>query len=319
MRATAIDRYGDVDELDVRDMVIPRPRANELVIRIDTAGVGGWDAEMRSGDVKTEHGFPLVLGTDGAGVVVETGSSVRRLRRGDRVWSYVFDNPGGGFHAEYVVVAERTAARVPTSMDLQHAGALTVLGLTALQGVDDALRLERGESVIVHGASGNVGMIAVQLAAWRGANVLAIASGTDGVEFVRRLSAVKNASGEVDVIDGKTIDILEAARLFAPEGVDAVLAFAGGEALTHCLDALRRGGRVAHPNGVEPAPRKRKHIRLKSYDAVASPAKFSALNRAVVASGLDVPIARALPLDRVREAHRLVEQEHLGRVVLTTR
>jgi NADPH:quinone reductase-like Zn-dependent oxidoreductase len=307
MRAAVIDRYGGPDRITIRDIPVPRPAANEVLIRIDTAGIGTWDIYVRTGDIKTGRGFPVVLGTDGSGVVADVGSRVTRFKRGDRVYSYAFD---GGFYAEYVAVAENRVGRVPRVLDLQRAGALSVLGLTALQGVDDALALERRESVIVHAASGNVGMFAVQLAKWRGARVLATASGKDGVSFVRRL-------GIDNVIDGKKDDVALAARDLAPDGVDAVLAFAGGEELRRCIDTLRKGGRVVYPNGIEPEPRKRKHIRIKSYNVVASPRKFAALNRAIVGSKLKVPVEKSLPLERVADAHRRVERGHLlGRIVL---
>jgi NADPH:quinone reductase-like Zn-dependent oxidoreductase len=307
MRAAVIDRYGGPDRIETREIPVPRPAAHEVLIRIDTAGVGTWDIYFRNGGIKTGHSFPVVLGTDGAGVVADVGSRVTRFKRGDRVYSYAFD---GGFYAEYVAVAAKSVGRVPKVLDLERAGALSVLGLTALQGVDDALTVERCEWVIVHGASGNVGMFAVQLAKWRGARVLATASGKDGVAFVRRL-------GIDDVIDGKKDDVALAARELAPDGVDAVLAFAGGEELLRCIDTLRQGGRVVYPNGIEPEPRKRKHIRMKSYDAEASPQKFAALNRAAVGSKLKVPIEKSFPLERAADAHRRLERGHLlGRIVL---
>jgi len=307
MRAAVIDRFGGPDKIKVRETPVPRPKANEVLIRVSTAGVGTWDAYFRSGDIKTAHDFPLVLGTDGSGVVVDAGRRVTRFKKGDRVYAYVWD---GGFYAEYVTVAANSAGHVPKGLSLQSAGALGVVGLTALQGVDDALKLRRGESVIVHGASGNVGMIAVQLAKWRGARVIATASGRDGVAFVRRL-------GIENVIDGKKGDVEVAARELAPDGVDAVLAFAGGEELIRCIDTLRKGGRVVYPNGIDPAPRKRKHIRVSSYNAVASPEKFAALNRAVIGSKLKVPIEKSVPLARAADAHRRLERGHLlGRIVI---
>jgi NADPH:quinone reductase-like Zn-dependent oxidoreductase len=312
MRAVVIDKYGGVDRIDVREVEVPRPSAYEVLIRIDTAGVGTWDVGVREGEIKSEYDFPRILGVDGSGVVADVGSRVTRFKPGDPVYAYEFDNKKGGFYAEYAVVAAKSCGRVPKPLDLEHAGALSVLGLTAIQGVDDALDLKAGQSVIVHGASGNVGMIAVQLAKWRGAKVLALASGKDGVAFVRKL-------GIENVIDGKKGDIEAAARELAPDGIDAVLAFAGGEDLTRCIDTLGKHGRVAWPNGVEPAPRKRKNLRMKAYDAVASPEKYAALNRAVIASKLQVPIAKSFPLERAAEAHRLIERGHvLGKIVLRT-
>ncbi len=306
MRAAVIDRYGGPDKLRIRETPVPRPKANEVLIRVDTAGVGTWDIYFRNGEIKSDHGFPLVLGTDGSGVVADAGSRVTRFKRGDRVYAYAWN---GGFYAEYVAVAATSVGRVPTTLALQRAGALGVVGLTALQGVDDALDLERGKSIIVHAASGNVGMIAVQLAKWRGARVLATASGKDGVAFVRRL-------GIVNVINGKKDDVERVARELFPGGVDVVLAFAGGRELQRCIDTLKKGGHVVYPNGIEPEPRKRKNIRIKSYNAEATPEKFAALNRAIVASKLKVPIAKSFPLERAANAHRLVERGHLlGRII----
>ena len=306
MRAAAIDRFGGPERLQLREMPVPQPAANEVLIRVNTAGIGTWDVYFRTGDIKTGHDFPVVLGTDGSGVVVDVGRSVTRFKRGDRVYAYIWD---GGFYAEYVAVPAKSVGHVPRQLSLPSAGALGVEGLTALQGVD-ALRLKRGESVIVHGASGNVGMVAVQLAKWRGARVLATASGRDGVAFVRRL-------GIANVIDGKKSDIAIAARQLAPDGVDAVLAFVGGEDLVRCIDTLRKGGRVVYPNGIEPATRERKNIRVSSFDAVASPENFAALNRAIVGSKLKVPIEKTYSLARAADAHRRVERGHLlGRIVL---
>jgi NADPH:quinone reductase-like Zn-dependent oxidoreductase len=186
-------------------------------------------------------------------------------------------------------------------------------GLTALQGVDDVLHLRKGQSVIIHGASGGAGTLALQFAKLRGARVLASASGKDGVTLARRLGAGM-------AVDGRREDIAAAAREFMPDGADAVLAFAGGEALMRCLDALRRGGRLAYPNGVEPAPRKRKGIKIIAYDAVPGVREFERLNHAVKAARLKVPIPAVFPLAESAKAHGRVAAGHvLGKVVLRVR
>jgi NADPH:quinone reductase-like Zn-dependent oxidoreductase len=193
------------------------------------------------------------------------------------------------------------------------ARSLPAIALTALQGVDNALRIAAGESVIVHGASGNVGMMALQFAKMRGARVLATASGADGVELVRRL-------GADHAVDGKRDDITEAARRFAPDGIDAVLAFVGGEELTRCLDAVRDGGRLAYPNGIEPEPRKRKGLKITSYDAENEPRHFEQLNRAMAEGRIEIPIAEVFGLDDARRAHERLARGHiLGKIVLDIR
>jgi NADPH:quinone reductase len=176
-----------------------------------------------------------------------------------------------------------------------------------------AERRSAGEAVIIHGASGGVGTLAVQFAKLRGARVLATASGEDGVALVRRLGADAAA-------DGRHEDIAAAARRFAPDGVDAVLGLAGGTALERCVDAVRRGGRVAYPNGVEPEPGKRPGIGIVAYDAVAGVREFKRLARAVKAANLQVVIAAAYPLAEAAKAHERLAAGHvLGKIVLRIR
>lgn len=311
MRAAAIDRFGGPEVITIHHLPMPQVEAGEVLIALDTAGVGSWDADMRAGWYPAgKPRFPLVLGTDGAGTIAAIGPGVRRFKLGDRAYAYSFANPKGGFYAEYVAVAADQVGHVPECLDLEHAGAIPTTGLTALQGIQDALQVRRGEVLIIHGASGGVGTLAIQFAKHRGARVLATASGRDGVALVRHL-------GADEAVDGKTGDIAAAARSFAPEGVDAVLALVGGKALTGCLDALRRGGRLAFPNGVEPRPRKRQAIEFVAYDAAAGVREFERLNRAIEAAKLQVPIAGAFPLDRAAEAHERLGAEHvLGKIVL---
>ena len=314
MRAAAIDRFGGPEVLSIHMLPVPEIDPSEVLIAVHTAGVGSWDADMRAGWwPEGQPRFPLVLGTDGAGTIAAVGSRIRRFTVGEPVYSYSFANPKGGFYAEYVAVAAENAAPVPQNLDLEHAGAIGTTGLTALQGIDDALHVKKGEAVIIHGASGGVGTLAVQFAKLRGARVFATASGEDGVALVRRL-------GADEAVDGRREDIAVAARNFAPEGVDAVLALVGGDKLERCLEAVRPGGRVAYPNGVEPEPRKRRGIKIHSYDAVAGVRQFERLNRAVEAAKLQVPIAAAYPLDEAAKAHERLAQGHvLGKIVLRIR
>ncbi len=314
MRAAAIDRFGGPEVLSIHILPVPVPDPHEVLIALHSAGVGGWDADVRAGWYpEGRPHFPLVLGTDGAGIVATMGSRVRRFEVGERVYSYSFLNPKGGFYAEYVAVRAEKVAHVPDVLDLEHAGGVPTAGLTAIQGIDDALHLRKGETVIIHGASGGLGTLAVQFAKLRGARVFATASGPDGASLVRRLGADA-------AVDGRHEDILAAAREFARDGVDAMLALVGGKELTRCLDALRRGGRVAYPNGIEPTPRKRRGIKITAYDAVVGVREFQHLNRAVEAANLQVPIAAAYPLAEAPQAHRRLAEGHiLGKIILRVR
>jgi NADPH:quinone reductase-like Zn-dependent oxidoreductase len=313
MRAAAIDRFGGPAVLKVHTLPVPPVDDDEVLIALHTSGVGGWDADMRGGwwPFSRPH-FPVVLGTDGSGTVAAVGARVRRFKVGDKVYAYEWEIGKGGFYAEYVAVPAKGVAHIPKPLDLRHAGAIPVTGLTALQGIDDALHLKKGQSIIIHGASGGVGTMAVQFAKLRGARVFATASGREGVALVRRL-------GADTAVDGRSGNIREAVLQFASEGVDCVLAFVGSK-LAECLKALRRGGLLAYPNGIEPAPRKRKGLKIIAYDGVAGVREFERLNRAAKAAPLRVPIAATYPLAQAAKAHQRLAAGHvLGKVVLRIR
>src|SRR5215470_3281061 len=242
MQAAAIDHAGGPEVLTVRTLPVPKPAAGEVLIAVYTAGVASWDVGVRAHpeQLKNAH-FPLVLGTDGAGVIAALGSNVHGFKVGDQVYSYSWDNPQGGFYAEYVAVPAERVGAVPHGLTLTEAGAIGTTALTALQGIDDALHLKGGETILIHGASGGVGSLAVQFAKLRGARVLASVAAPDEFEFVKGLGADA-------VVDGRHGDVSAAAHAFAPEGLDAVLALAGGDALEKAVAALRAAGRVAYPS-----------------------------------------------------------------------
>ena len=314
MRAAVVDRYGPPSALRLRNVPVPRPGPHEVLIAIDTAGIGSWDASIRDGSWRKpgRSRFPLVPGVDGAGIVAATGARVRRIHVGDRVYAYEFGNRQGGFYAEFAAADSGHVGRVPKGLALRDAGAVATTGLTALQGID-ALELRPGHTVLIFGASGAVGTMAVQFAVQRGAHVIATASGAAAVRLVRRL-------GAHHVIDARRSESLDQLRKLAPDGLDAVLALAGGDDLERCLDFVRRKGRVAHPNGVEPVPAERRTFRVRAFDAVASPSEFDKLNRHLRRGKIHVPIAASYPLGKAAQAHRRLDREHvLGRMVFQIR
>jgi NADPH:quinone reductase len=315
MRAVAIDAPGGVEVMTLRTLPVPAVDAKDVLVEVHAAGVAVWDLQIRTTMQWVKPRFPYVLGSDGSGIVVAVGSSVTRFKAGDKVYGYCWDNPKGGFYAEYVSAPADCFAKLPKGVSMEAAGALGASGLTALSGVDRALALKKGDAVIIHGASGAVGTLAVQLAKLRGARVLATASGIEGVALVSRLGA------DV-VIDGRKNDIVAAVRQFAPMGVDAVLAFAGGDPLEKCIDGLRKGGKVAYPNGVEPVPKPRDGITVVPYDALFGDqtVQWSQLNAAIEAKPFEVPVAATFSLADAAAAHKRVEAGRvLGKVVLKVR
>jgi len=204
-------------------------------------------------------------------------------------------------------------APVPRHLNLVQAGAIGTTALTAIQGIDDALHMKTGETLIIHGAAGGVGTLALQFARLRGVRVLATATDAQGLALVKRLGA------EAEV-DGRSGDIPAAARAFAAGGVDAVLGLAGGASLELCLDALRPGGRYAFPYGVHPEPGPRPGVSAVRYHAIAGPQEFERLNRAIDDAKLEVPIAAEYSLADAAQAHKRIEEGHVpGKIVLRIR
>jgi NADPH:quinone reductase len=316
MNAAAFDEFGPPRVLKLHQIPVAKPGPREVLIALHAAGVGSWDGLVRNGSWKPwgpNARFPIVPGTDGAGIVAATGADVRDVRVGDPVWACHYSNPTGGFYAEYIAVDAGSVGRAPDHLTLVEAGAAPTTGLTALQGIDKALHLRRGETILIVGASGGVGSLAVQFAAFRGARVIGTASSPEAATLVRSL-------GADDVIDARRPEEIARLKELAPDGLDAVLALAGGKGLEGCIDFVRANGRVAYPNGVEPEPRRRTGSRLVAYDGEYGPEEFGALARAAAESRLRVPIAATYPLDRAAEAHTRIEQGHLiGRVALVTR
>jgi len=313
MKAAAIDRFGPPSVLTTHRLPVPKPGPHEVLIALHAAGVGSWDGLARDGSWRPwgqKAPFPIIPGTDGAGIVVSTGANVRKVQVGDRVWACHYSNPKGGFYAEYIAVDAGSVGRVPEHLNLLEAGAAPTTGLTALQGIDGALKLNRGESVLIVGASGGVGTLAVQFAKLRGARVIGTASNPEAAALVRGLGAEA-------VIDARSPDSVRRLKELAPDGLDAVFALAGGDGLERGIDFVRMNGRVAYPNGVEPVPRRRPNLRLLAYDGEYGPTEFAALARAAVEARLQVPIAAEYPLDQASLAHtRVVQGRLLGRIAL---
>src|ERR1700680_3050469 len=202
MKAVAIDRFGGIETLGTQELPIPTVGADEVLAHVQAAGVGVWDPFEREGGFAKEFNikpvFPIVLGSDGAGTVEAVGPEVKRFKKGDRVYGISFLNPKGGFYAQYAVVSvekKTILALTPGKLPMPQAAAMAVDAVTALAGLDTTLGLKSGESLLIFGESGGIGHLAVQFAKRMGARVLAVASGDDGVAFVRGLGADKVVDG----------------------------------------------------------------------------------------------------------------------------
>jgi NADPH:quinone reductase len=175
-----------------------------------------------------------------------------------------------------------------------------------LTGLKD---LRPDESVLIFGASGGIGHLAVQLAKRMGASVFAVASGEDGVRLAKQLGADA-------AVDGRSDNVLEVAQEFASEGIDSALVTAGGEATDRALSAIRAGGRVTYPNGVEPPPTARAGVSVEAYDGEGGRETIDKLNRLIEAGPFEVHVDRIFPLEQAAAAQAALEEHHLGKIAL---
>ncbi len=170
MRAMAIEGFGGRDRLKLVDLPAPEPGPDDVLVRVRAAGVGPWDTKMREG-LFGERSFPHVLGVEASGIVESAGENVADLREGDEVYVY-----SGRCYAEYVAASVQKVARKPASLSFEEAAGVPVAGSTAYQGIVEEIGVKEGETVLIAGAAGGVGTMAVQIAASLGARVLGTSS-----------------------------------------------------------------------------------------------------------------------------------------------
>lgn len=313
MMAAVLHRFGGPEELRLQEIDVPKVGPEDVLIRLAYAGVGEWDAFERQGGYAKMLGlnpeFPYILGSEGAGTVVARGENVSNVNVGDLVYAPGFLNPKGGFYAEYAAVESQYVSLIPVGLTRQEAAVISGVGITALRGLEDVLKLQQAESVMIFGASGGVGHMAVQLAKSMGARVFAIASGEDGVAMVQKL-------GCDAVVNGKGGDIITMAKKFAPDGFDAALFTAAGDAANHAIGCIRAGGRVAYPHGIRPELRIPSGIRIEGYNGDPDPDIIGRLHRYITRDHLSVYISHTFALEDVAEAHTMLNSHYLGKICL---
>jgi len=240
MKAIAIDDFGAPPSL--HDLPVPEPGDGEVLVRVRASSMNGFDVAVAGGHLKgmIEHHFPVVLGKDFAGTVETAGPGVQSARPGDTVFGVVIKAAlGDGAFGEYVTAPEAYTARVPAGLDLAVAGALGLAGTAALAAVDAVAPLP-GETVLISGATGGVGGFAVQLAAARGAYVVATARPGEDDAYLRDLGAHHT----VDF----TGDVPAAVAALCSGGIHAVVHLAGDG--LELADLLVPGGRIASTLGL---------------------------------------------------------------------
>ncbi|HYF76889.1 MAG TPA: NADP-dependent oxidoreductase [Symbiobacteriaceae bacterium] len=308
MRAIAIDDFGSAPAL--RNLPMPEPGPGEVLVRVLSSSLNGFDLSVAAGWLKgmMEHRFPVVLGKDFAGTVETVGAGVSRFAVGDRVFGVVMKPVlGDGAFGEFVTVPESFGiSHMPAELNFQAAGALGLAGVAALMAVD-AVAPAANETVLVSGATGGVGAFAVQLAAARGAKVIATAKPGDETTFARQMGATQTVdySGDLAV----------AVRALYPNGVDAVIHLAGDG--VQLSDLLVSGGRIASTLGLSPDQLGDRPVTLTGIMATPDAARLDRLAADVASGQLRVPIQATYPLEEVPQAMKDFRAGTLGKLVVT--
>jgi len=303
MRAVRFHDYGPSSTLVVDEVPRPAPAEGELLVRVRAAGVNAIDWKFRAGYLQAY--MPLELphtpGLDVAGIVEQVGQGVSGYSAGDAVFGR-----GSGTYAEYAVVPTATIAHKPSGVTFEQAATLPIGGVTAWVGLFDAGHLEAGQRVLVHGAAGGVGSLAVQLAHWKGASVIATTS-TANLAYVKSL-------GADEVIDYSAVKFEDVVH-----DVDVVYDAVGGDVTDRSWGVLKQGGILVVVAGApDPETAAQHGVRTSSAQppAVTTPI-LEELARLVESGAVIAPVGPIFPLTGAAEAHAASETGHgRGRIVL---
>lgn len=297
-------RYGGPEVLELTELPEPKTHVDSVLIRVTAAGLNRADAAIQAGalDGAVETFFPVVPGWDVAGVVERSGPGAREFAAGDEVIAYVRGdvNRAHGAFAELVSADVRTVAHKPRTMSFAEAAGLPLAALTAYQGVVHSLAVQPGETLLVLGAAGGVGSVAVQIALARGARVIG-ADSPDDEDYLRTLGAepVARGAGLVDHVLG-----------LVPGGADAVFDTAGRGTLAASAGAVRPGARlasIAEPGGPG----------LTTVFARMDQGDLTAVTALAEAGRISVRVGARFPLEKAAEAqHAFAAGNVAGKVVL---
>jgi alcohol dehydrogenase len=330
MRALVLSRYGGSECTALAEVPPPSPRAGEILVRVRAAGLNPVDYKTRAGALKVVRSYPLpaVMGNEFAGVVESIGPDVERFAKGDRVFARTDKDAMGAF-ADYAVVHQDHAARMPASLDFVSAAAVPLAALTALQALRDELHLGAGQRVFIPGGAGGVGTFAIQIARQLGA-IIATTASPRGEALVKRLGAdvVIDYAG---ALRGKTVRLR--LRLRSDRWRDAVAPLVCRETgRTGRLDRRHAGaGNGAKRSRARDWPRHAVLVR-EPHDASTrrplgsnyrylfmhpSGADLSHLASLIDAKALEVVIDRIFPFAEAKEPIAYLEAGHAkGKVVL---
>jgi NADPH:quinone reductase-like Zn-dependent oxidoreductase len=306
MKAWRVHEFGPPEAMIFETIPRPVPGPGEVLVKVHAAGVGPWDGWIRAGRSALPQPLPLTLGSDLSGEVAALGSGISVMAVGDQVFGVT--NPQFvGAYAEYAVASAGMLAKKPSSLSYVEAASVPVIAVTAWQGLFDQARLEAGQTVIIHGAAGNVGAYAVQLA--RRARLRSIATaGTKDIDYVRALGADKVVDYHTQRFEDEVKD------------ADAVLDLVGGETLTRSFQVLRRGGKLISTVSQPDQDRAKHHGVTAAFFLVeVTTERLRRIAELIDRGELKTRVGTVLPLADARDAHMMLEGRRLppkGKIIL---
>ena len=305
MKAVRVHRFGPPEVIALEDVPKPEPSNGEVVVEVKAAGIGPWDALIRSGKSALPQPLPLVLGSDLSGVIDSIGPGVEQFKVGDEVFGVTNEHFTGAY-AEYALAKAAMIAPKPKSLNHTHAASVPVVAVTAWQMVFDFARLSSGQSVLIQGGAGNVGGYAVQFARLAGALVIATTSAKD-VSYVRSL-------GGVGVIDYRATRFEERVK-----ETDAVIDTVGGDTLDRSYGVLKRGGIVVS-SAAQPSNEKAEHhgVRAVFFLVQVTTERLRKIAELIDAEKLRTEVGEVLWLDEARKGHEMLEgaPHRRGKIVI---
>jgi NADPH:quinone reductase-like Zn-dependent oxidoreductase len=306
MKAWRVNEFGPPEVMKFERVPRPEPGPGEVLVKVEAAGVGPWDGWIRAGKSALPQPLPLTLGSDLSGEIVAMGTGVSELRVGDQV--YGVTNPRFiGAYAEYALASAGMVSNKPASLTHVEAASVPVVAVTAWQALFDHAQLKAGQTVVIHGAAGNVGSYAVQLARRAGVQTIATVA-TDDISFVRNL-------GANTVIDYRTQRFEEDVR-----NSDAVIDLVGGETQDRSFQVLRRGGKLISAVSRPDQHLAERHGVEAAFFLVSVTSQYLAeVARLVDGGKLRTNVGAVLPLADAREAHFMLERarpQPKGKIVL---
>jgi NADPH:quinone reductase-like Zn-dependent oxidoreductase len=293
MKAARIHSFGPPDVIVIDDLPRPTPSAGQVLIRVAAAGVGPWDALIREQKSVVNSSLPLTLGSDLSGIVETVGADVIQFKTGDKV--YGVTNPEFiGANAEYALASTGMIARKPKSLSFDQAASVPVVAVTAWQMLFEYAQVKPGQSVLIHGAAGNVGAYAVQLASQSDLRVFATASSEDA-QYVRDL-------GGTTVVDYKTVRFEEVVP-----AVDVVLDTVGGDTRDRSFRIVKPGGILVSVVSEPRAERNRSSgVRAVFFLVEVTSGRLEKLTDLFDRGKLITRVGTTLPLEQVRVAHAML-------------